>query len=67
MSSSQRRRFRSLCGGGPKRSQIMPAMEETTEQQRVIVAVPADAVAEIEREGLAERLPPSVVQRWTQL
>jgi hypothetical protein len=32
-------------------------MEETTEQQRVMVAVPADAAAELEREGLAERLP----------
>lgn len=35
----------------------MPAMEEITEQRRVVVAVPADAAAEMEREGLAERLP----------
>jgi hypothetical protein len=32
-------------------------MEETTEDQRVIVAVPADAADELAREGLAEQLP----------
>jgi hypothetical protein len=32
-------------------------VEETTEPQRAVVAVSADAAAELEREGLAERLP----------
>ena len=32
-------------------------MEEVTEPQRAIVAVPADVAAELEREGLADRLP----------
>jgi hypothetical protein len=32
-------------------------VEETTEAQRAIVAVSADAAAELEREGLVDRLP----------
>jgi hypothetical protein len=35
----------------------MPDMEEMIEQQSVIVAVPADAALDLEREGLAELLP----------
>ena len=36
---------------------IMPDVKETTDQHRVIVAVPANAVPELEREGLADPLP----------